>query len=113
MTTMMTKPLLDLLHKCDSPKQKVMLFTVPIRMIRVVATDSASFKTFRVEQLLLTNKDVHNPRGSWNTISTHGSETPGAAYQDAVEAAIKAQHELRRKLQQRAAARRPQLLVPA
>lgn len=107
----MTQPIIDLLHKCE-PNQKVMLFTVPIRMIRVVATDT-TFKTFRVEQLLLTNKDVHNPRGSWNTLSTHGSETPGAAYQDAVEAALKAQVTLRNKLAQRQAARQPQLLVPA
>lgn len=110
---LMTQPIIDLLHKVDSPKQKIMLFTVPMRMIRVVATDSESFKTFRVEQLLLTSKDVHNPRGSWNTLSTHGSETPGASYQDAVEAALKAQVNLRNKLQQRAQARRPQLLVPA
>jgi hypothetical protein len=90
---------IDLLNKAE-PQQRVMLFCIPSRMIRVTATD-ASFKAFRVEQLVLTNKDPANPRGNWASLSTHGSEASGAAYQDAIEHAIKAQQNLIRKLQQR------------
>ena len=95
------KPLIDLLNKVENPAHRIMLFTVPLRIVRLISTDE-SFKTFRVEQLIITSKDPSNPRGTWNTLSTHGSEQPGGAYHDAVEAAIAAQTNLRRKLQQRA-----------
>lgn len=107
----MTKPLIDLLNKVESPA-RIMLFTVPLRAIRVIAIDD-EFKTFHVEQLVLTNKDPHNPRGSWTLLSTHGNPKAGQAWGVAVGAALEAQKTLRHKLAQRQAARRPQLLVPA
>jgi hypothetical protein len=106
-----TKPMLDLMHKTDA-NHKIMLFMVPARALRIVATDD-SFMSFRVEQLVITNKDPHNPRGSWNTLSTHSGPQPGAAWNVACQAAAEAQQTLLHKLQQRRANAQPQLLVPA
>lgn len=88
------------------------MFTVPLRIIRIIATDD-SFKTFRVEQLTITNKDPQKPHGTWATLSTHGGEQPGAAWGVACEAACKAQIDLRNKLMKKAQAKQPKLLVPA
>lgn len=103
-----TKPLADLLNKVDAPA-RVMGFAWPSRIIRVTTTDE-SYRTFRVEQLILTKNDPHNPRGTWNTLSTHGSERPGESYPVALEAACKAQSDLRAKLLKRRAERQA---VPA
>ncbi len=100
----MTKPWYDLLNKIDPP-MVALLHCVPLRVVRVVATDEA-FKVFRVEQLVLTSRDPHNPRGNWTTISTHASKVVGGAYALAVEAAIKAQGDLKHKLEQRVEKRR-------
>lgn len=105
-----TKPLLDLMHKVEA-NQKIMLFMVPARMLRVIATDD-SFKSFRVEQLIITNKNAQNPRGSWNTISTHSGPQAGGAWGVACKAASEAQTTLLHKMEQRRGSR-PQLLVPA
>lgn len=106
---MMSKPFIDLMNKVDPP-QKIMMFTMPMRAIRIVAMDD-EFKTFHVEQLVLTSKDVHNPRGSWALLSTHGNPLPGRAWGVAVDAALKAAAKLKQKLEQRHAA--SSLLVPA
>ncbi len=105
------QPLVDLLNKCDSG-QHVLMFTVPLRIIRIIATDD-SFTKFRVEQLTITNKDPQNPHGTWTTLSMHAGEQPGAAWGIACEAACKAQIELRNKLMKKAQAHRPKLMVPA
>jgi hypothetical protein len=75
-------------------------FMVPLRVIRIIA--DRTFRTFRVEQLIFTNKNPSDPRGSWRTLSTHGSETPGAMLETAMRAAQKAQNDLRGKLVNRA-----------
>lgn len=105
------QPLIDLLNKCE-PGQRVMLFAVPLRIIRVTATDD-NMKCFRVEQLVITNKDPQKPCGNWATLSTHGSEVPGQSWQVACEAAAKAQAELKAKLIKKAQAMNPNILVPA
>lgn len=92
-----SKAQIDLLHKVESP-HRIMLFCVPTKCIRLVTIDE-TFRTFRVEQLVITNNSMHNPRGTWTTLSTHGSETPGASYMDAFKAAEKAQQDLIRKVQ--------------
>lgn len=94
-----TSPMLDLMHKTE-PNHKIMLFMVPARALRVIATDD-SFKSFRVEQLVLTSKDPHNPRGSWNTLSTHSGPQPGGAWGVACKAASEAQEKLMHRMQQR------------
>lgn len=79
---------------------RVMLFMVPTRIVRVVATDE-TLKTFRVEQLIITGDDAISPRGNWTTLSTHGSEVPGQSFKPAVDAAHEAQKNLIRKLNRR------------
>lgn len=106
------QPVIDLLNKIENPNHRVMAFAVPLRMLRIVATDT-TFKTFRVEQLVITNQNPHDPRGNWTTLSTHGSDTPGAAYNDAGTALLEAQTNLRRKLEQQHAKGGNKLLVPA
>lgn len=107
----MTQPLIDLLNKVEAPK-KIMLFTMPLRAIRIVAVDE-EFKTFHVEQLVLTNKNMHSPRGSWQLLSTHGNPISGRAWGVALEAALEAQTTLRAKLARKRDAGKPKLLVPA
>lgn len=105
-----SKPFADLLNaQCALPR-RIMCFTLPLRMIRVVAQDE-SMMTFRVEQLVLTNKDRLNPKGTWTTLSTHGGQAFMGTYMLALEHAVKAQSELHRKLVRRAEQRK--LLVPA
>lgn len=89
-----------------------MLFAVPLRIIRIIATDE-NMKCFRVEQLIITNKDPQKPFGNWATLSTHGSEVPGQMWGPACEACIKAANELRAKLMKKAEAMKPKLMVPA
>lgn len=96
------QPLIDLLNKCEAG-QRVMMFMVPLRIVRVLATDE-QMRCFRVEQLVITNKDVQNPRGSWQTLSVHGSEVQGQSWAVACEAAVKAQAELKAKLTKKAQA---------
>lgn len=105
------QPLIDLLNKCE-PGQRVMLYTVPLRIIRIIATDD-QMKCFRVEQLVITNKDPQKPHGNWTTLSTHGSEVPGQSWAVACEAAVKAQADLKAKLMKKAQANQKKLLVPA
>lgn len=108
---LLPQPLIDLLNKCE-PGQRIMLFTVPLRIIRIIATDE-HMKCFRVEQLIITNKDPQRPFGNWATLSTHGSEVPGQSWSVACEAAVKAQADLKAKLLKKSQVRLPKLLVPA
>lgn len=103
----LSKAVVDLLHKCE-PNQRIMMFAMPSRIVRVVAADE-SLKTFRVEQLVITNSNPHDPRGTWTTLSTHSGPKEGAAYHDAVKACVAAQDQLRRKMQEQ----QPKLIVPA
>ncbi len=81
-------PLIELLNKVD-PGFITFAYMLPTRIIRVVA--STNFKTFRVEQLVRTNRDNMKPQGTWRTCSTHGGEMAGAALSDAMNAAREAQ----------------------
>jgi|ERR1019366_1301279 hypothetical protein len=98
----LTKPLIDLLNKVDPP-MRIMLHTVPLRIIRVTATDE-SMTAFRVEQLSISNKDRNNPRGDWHTLSTHAGTVTGGSFPAACKAAVQAQADLRHKLEGRMAA---------
>jgi hypothetical protein len=97
-------PLVNLLNKVDAG-YIVFAHFVPMRIIRVIASEN--FKTFRVEQLVLSNADRLNPHGAWTTLSTHGSETAGMMLETAMKAAKEAHDRLRgklvKKMQQRAA----------
>jgi hypothetical protein len=106
---MIPKALIELINKTDpnflgfayalailpGPPPKTVF--LPLRL-----SASLDFKTFRVEQLRRTNKDNRNPQGSWSTLSTHGSETPGAMLKTAFEALGKAQNDFVNKLNSRA-----------
>lgn len=94
--------LADLLNKTDAG-WIVFAHMVPTRIFRITAHES--FQTFRVEQFTRTNKDNLNPMGAWHTLSTHGSETPGAMLQTACTAALKAQNDFRVKMQKRVEAK--------
>lgn len=102
MPKVLAQPLIDLLNKAD-PGQKVVAFMVPLRIIRITATDETC-GTFRVEQLNITGKDPNNPRGAWATLSTHSNPVPWGAYKTAFDAAAKAQNDIRTKLQKKMAA---------
>lgn len=90
--------LADLLNKTD-PGFIVFAHMIPTRIFRIAAHEN--FCTFRVEQFTRTNKDNFNPKGSWHTLSTHGSETPGAMLDAACKAAMKAQSDFIGKLTNR------------
>ena len=90
--------LADLLNKTDAG-WIVFAHMVPTRIFRITAHES--FKTFRVEQFTRTNKDNLNPKGAWHTLSTHGSETPGAMLQTACTASIKTQNDFLAKMQKK------------
>jgi hypothetical protein len=102
------QPLIDLINKTDpnfavfvhgcvvSPGPNAKTVFIPIRL-----SVSLDFKTFRVEQLIRTNKDNYNPQGSWSTKSTHGSETPGAMLRTACEAFFLARKTFIEKLNNR------------
>lgn len=90
------QPLIDLLHKVD-PGEQIMTFAVPLRIFRVVAVDE-TYHSFRVQQLVRTNKDAFNPRGTWKTLSLHGGKHPWDSYTSAFAAAHKAQADLKTKL---------------
>ena len=90
--------LVELLNKTDE-SFIVFAHMVPTRVFRVCA--SLNFCTFRVEQFTRTNKDNFNPKGSWHTLSTHGSETPGAMLDTACKAAMAAQKNFIGKLTNR------------
>jgi hypothetical protein len=102
------QPLIDLINKTDpnfigfayalvvSPGANPKTVFLPIRI-----SASADFKTFRVEQLVRTNKDNYNPRGSWTTLSTHGSETGGQMLRTACEAFFKSRKDFIDKLNNR------------
>lgn len=97
--------LADLLNKAD-PGFVVFAHMMPTRIFRVVASDGShpdkpAFCTFRVEQFTRTNKDNLNPKGSWHTLSTHGSPTPGEMLDTAFQAAIKAQNDFVAKITRR------------
>ncbi len=92
--------LADLLNKTD-PGFIAFAFSHPTRIFRVAA--AVDFKTFRVEQFTRTNKDNMNPKGSWHTLSTHGSETPGMMLDPACKAMLKAQKDFIGKLTKRMA----------
>ena len=94
--------LADLLNKTDAG-WIVFAHMVPTRIFRLTAHES--FKTFRVEQFTRSNKDNFNPQGAWHTLSTHGSETPGAMLQAACSAAIKSQNDFLAKMQKKVEAR--------
>lgn len=100
--SVLPRPLVDLLNKVDTSGHRIMMFMVPLRIVRVIATDD-TFMTFRVEQLVITGKNPMDPRGTWTTLSTHSGRVAGAAYQDAREAGEKAQADLTRKLQRQMA----------
>jgi hypothetical protein len=102
-TTMsLPQPLVALLNKVDTPGHRVMMFMVPLRIVRVISTDD-TFMTFRVEQLVITGKNPMDPRGTWTTLSTHSGQVAGAAYQNACKAGIEAQADLTRKLERQMA----------
>ena len=88
--------LIDLLHKVD-PGEIIMTFAVPLRIFRIVAVDD-TYHSFRVQQLVRTNRDAYNPKGTWKTLSLHGGKRPFDAYAQAIAAAHKAQADLRNKL---------------
>jgi len=92
--------LADLLNQTD-PGFVAFVFAHPTRIFRVSAKQD--FCTFRVEQFTRTNKDNMNPRGSWHTLSTHGSEMPGMMLDTACKAMIKAQFDFINKLTKRLA----------
>ncbi len=79
-------------------------YMMPTRVIRVIA--DKSFCTFRVERLIFYNRDRYNPSGAWKTLATFGDKLPGAKCAQAMNAAIKAQDDLRAKLQKRMEAKR-------
>jgi hypothetical protein len=87
--------LASLLNQVDPPF-RVFCHMVPLRVVRV--TTDENFCTFRVEQLVRTNKSNIDPKGSWRTISTHGSPKPAYMLREAMNAAVKAQHDLRAKI---------------
>ncbi len=88
-------PLVELLNKSE-PGFILFCHAWPMRVIRVSA--SVDFLTFRVEQLILTNKDRANPKGTWHTKSTHGGQVPGEALKVAMEHFLRAQNSLRAKI---------------
>jgi hypothetical protein len=90
--------LITLLNKTDAGYIPY-AFMVPTRVIRVIATEN--FCTFRVEQLIRHNSNNLDPKGTWSTLSTHGSETPGMMLNAAMKAGFEAQNKLRAKLQSR------------
>jgi hypothetical protein len=90
--------LIELLNKAE-PGFIPYAFMVPLRVIRVSA--DLSFRTFRVEQFVWSNRNHADPKGTWRTLSTHGSETPGVMLDTAMQAAFKAQKDLHHKLSQR------------
>lgn len=94
-----------LLNKVDPPS-RIMFHCVPLRVVRVVAVDEA-FKSFRVEQLVMTGRDMNDPKGHWKTLSAHSSPIMGESYQPAAQAAVKAQNDLRYKLTKRVAGNHP------
>ncbi len=106
---MLTKPLIDLLNKIDEP-WKIVLHVVPMRIIRVTTPD---FKTFRVEQLSLTNKDKSNPRGEWRTLSSHSGTSEGESMMIAWKAAVDAAAKLRHQVENRMGNIRRTIQVPA
>lgn len=109
--------LVALLNKVD-PTFIIFSHVVPLRIqtgpkrytamfgscIRVIA--DVTFRTFRVEQLVMSNKDMNNPHGTWTTLSTHGSETAGVMLDTAMKAAVAAQNKLRSKIEKRVAGKR-------
>jgi hypothetical protein len=99
MSRPLTQSMVALLNKIDAPMIAV-AYMVPLRIIRVVATDD-TFTTFRVEQLSVVGRDKNNAMGTWTTLSSHRGDHPGEAYQIAYAAATKAQEDLRRKLARR------------
>lgn len=110
MSSQMPGPLLALVNKVEPPA-RAMLYCVPTRVIRVIAVDPSD-KAFRVEQLVITGKDPHNPIGNWITLSSHGGTAAGESYPTAIEAAYKSQNDLRAKLQKKMEKRKAQLVRP-
>lgn len=98
----MNKALADLLNKAD-PGFVVFAHMMPTRIFRISASEN--FCTFRVEQLTLTNSDRLTPKGSWRTLSTHGSDAPGAKLAETFLVAQKAQNAFVAKMQKRMASR--------
>ena len=102
------QPLIDLINKTDpnfmvfahgcvvSPGSNARTVFLPLRI-----SVSLDFKTFRIEQLIRTNKDPYKPQGSWSTLSTHGSETDGAMLRTACEAFFKVRQDFIGKLNNR------------
>lgn len=103
-----------LLNETDD---KYMCFAhfVPTRIIRVTANvkpEVDAFKTFRVEQLVRTNRDNDSPTGTWRLLSLHSSDTPGLKLADAMLAAKAAQEKLISQLNERLPQRFPQTPNP-
>ena len=92
--------LADLLNKTDEGFI-CFAFMWPAKVIRVIA--KKDFTTFRVERFTRTNTDNADPKGSWHTLSTHGSETPGMMLDPACKAMLKAQKDFIGKLTKRMA----------
>lgn len=95
-------PLVELLNKTE-PGFFCLMHAVPTRIFRI--TVNTQFLTFRVEQLNRSNRDDFNPKGSWVTLSTHGSEVPGGMYDAAFQALKKAQRSFQQKMAKKLAAR--------
>lgn len=78
---------------------------VPTRILRVTASDT--FQSFRVEQLVRTNRDDNDPTGTWKLLSLHSSDTPGMKLQDAMFDAAAKQEKLISQLNERMEAKFP------
>lgn len=72
------------LHKLDNDRQTIICFAVPTRVIRIVQMDHDA-KTFRVEQLVWSVPPPSmNCKGTWRTVTTHGSDKPWESYPHAL-----------------------------
>jgi len=91
----------DLLNKTE-PGWAVDAFCIPFPHFRVIRRDD--LLVFRVEQLVLHNKDRFEPRGTWSTIATYSSETPSYVCMPAMQALRKARADLQAKVARRHAA---------
>ena len=93
-----------LLNKVD-PGHICFCHMVPARIIRVIATET--FQSFRVEQLVRTNRDDDNPTGTWRLLSLHSSDIPGMKLSDAMMDAGERQKKLISQLNERLEQRFP------
>lgn len=104
-----TEPLKRLLNSIE-PGWHVHLFIVPLRIIRICR--SSDWRRWRVEQLILHNRDRDNPRGAWKTVQVFVSENPGIC-EPAFDCAEKLKVDLTAKLTKQAEEIRKKAIVRA